>query len=327
MENPDKKMRIIKRFIRISSCAHSVLLHSEEFYQLHVDDKLLKGVTGLGGGIAAMGDICGTVNGAIISLGKKFAPLYGNAKEEWKVVYLCHEFFLRIQKETGTCNCGENHGGKEMTRNLRKSLLTGKYFRCFGMLSHGAGILDRQIAGIPNQHDFFSSPRAEAIRNGYEYFQQQQFHCCRSVLQQIDERSGRDLSFLREAVTGFIGGIGFSGTLCGAILGGVLAIGTVHGVNPRARGYKDALKFLYHGFLKSEKIWSDRNLFPGAEAFECSRKIYQMVDSSYGSCDCIAIAGLDIERPETFTKFRNHAGIARCRNLADRVARETLALL
>ena len=327
METADIRKQTIKGFMKCSSCAHSMVMASKDRHQTPVDEKLLKGVTGLAGGVATMGDICGMVNGAVVSLGKRLATVYAKPEEEWKIAYLSHEFYRQTEIAVGTCSCGDIHGGKHLAKNFRRAILTGKALKCIEMLYKGSGILDEQIAGIPYDPAYFSSPRAEEVCSRHEHFRENQFHCCRSTLQDIQDKSGRDLSFLQDAATGFIGGIGFSGTLCGAVVGGILAAGAVHGVDPRKKDYGDTLKLLYHGLLKSDKVWTDSRIFKAAKTYECSMKIYKLVESSFGSCDCSTITGLDIEKPETFSAYKAKAGIASCRSLVDRVVQETLSSL
>jgi len=327
MEESDIRKEAVKGFIKVFSCAHSMLMVSADQYRKPVEVNMLKAVTGFGAGVATMGDVCGMVNGGVVALGNLLAPLYGSPNEEWKIAWFCHEFYRQTKEAAGTCSCGEIHGGKHLAKNFRKAILTGKTFKCFEMLYKGSGILDNFFAGIPYSPPYFESEEAVRIRAFYEYFRENRFHCCRSTLEDIEKRSRRDLSFLRDAATGFIGGIGFSGTLCGAVIGGVLAAGAVHGVNAKTSDYGDTMKIIYHGLLKSDKVWSDTKVFKAAKAFEVSRKIYEMVEASYGSCDCRAISGLDVGRPETLRTYRDENGIARCCAVAEHIARETATLL
>jgi len=327
MIKQDIRINAVKGFIKVFSCAHAMLMVSAGRHRTPLDVNTLKAVTGFGAGVATMGDVCGMVNGGVVALGNLLAPLYGPPDEEWKTALFCHEFYRQTKEAAGTCSCGEIHGGKHLAKNFRKAILTGKTFKCFEMLCKGAGILDDFFDRIPYVPPLFETEKADRIRSIYEHSRGNRFHCCRTTLESIQEKSGRDLSFLREASTGFIGGIGFSGTLCGSIIGGVLAAGATHGVDPCKSDYGDTMKIICHGLLKSDKIWSDTRVFKAARAFQVSRKIYEMVESSYGSCDCRIISGLNVERPETFQAYVQENGIARCRGLADRIARETAALL
>ena len=320
MEGLDIRKEAVKGFIKVFSCAHSMLMASAEQHRRPVDVNMLKAVTGLGAGVATMGDICGMVNGGVVALGNLLAPIYGSSADEWKIALFCHEFYRQTREATGTCSCGEIHGGKHLARDFRKAILTGKTFKCFEMLYKGSGILDDFFTPIPDTPLFFEAESAARIQSIHEHFQKNHFHCCRTTLELIQEKSGRDLSFLRQAATGFIGGIGFSGTLCGAVVGGVLAAGAAHGVNPKMSDYSDTVKIIYHGLLKSDKIWNDSRVFKAERAFEVNRKIYELIESTYGSCDCCIISGLDIERPETFMNYREVNGIARCRDIAERIA-------
>lgn len=327
MIEQDIRKKAVKGFIKVFSCAHAMLMVTGDQHRIPVAVPLLEAVTGFGAGVATMGDVCGMVNGGVVALGNLLPPLYKSPEEEWKTALFCHEFYRQTKESAGTCSCGEIHGGKHLAKNFRKAILTGKTFRCFEMLYKGSGILDDFFTRITYAPPFFETEKAERIRSIHEYFRENRFHCCRTTLELIQEKSGRDLSFLREAATGFIGGIGFSGTLCGAVIGGVFAAGAAHGVNPKMRDYSDTVKIIYHGLLKNDKIWNDSRVFKAARAFEVSRKIYEMVESIYGSCDCRIISGLDIERPETFQAYREENGIIRCRTLAERISQETASLL
>jgi len=324
LEESDIRKQAVKGFIKVFSCAHAMLMVAGDQRQRPVDVNILKAVTGFGAGIATMGDVCGMVNGGVVTLGELLAPLYGSPDNEWKTVLFCHEFYRQTKAAIGTCSCGEIHGGKHLARNFRKALLTGKTLRCFEMLYKGSGVLDDFLVRVPSTPPFFETEKAVRIRSACEHFQENRFHCCRTTLQTIAERTGQDLSFLYHAATGFIGGIGFSGTLCGAVIGGVLAAGARHGVNPHGSDYRDTAKIIFHGLIKSDKIWSDASVFKAAQAFETSRRIYEMVESAYASCDCQVISGLDIELPETLQSYAAKNGIQHCRDLSERISREAI---
>jgi len=78
MEGLDIRKEAVKGFIKVFSCAHSMLMASAEQHRRPVDVNMLKAVTGLGAGVATMGDICGMVNGGVVALGNLLAPVYGS---------------------------------------------------------------------------------------------------------------------------------------------------------------------------------------------------------------------------------------------------------
>ena len=97
-----------------------------------------------------------------------------------------------------------------------------------------------------------SSQFAEKAAN---YFKQD-YNCAQSVLVTMQEYYGIHKNrLIPKIATAFGGGIGRSGSLCGALTGAIMAIGLKHGTNSTAlvekeKAYKIALEF-YDQFAKT----------------------------------------------------------------------------
>ncbi|HJX31442.1 MAG TPA: C-GCAxxG-C-C family (seleno)protein [Thermodesulfobacteriota bacterium] len=161
----------------------------------------------------------------------------------------------------------------------------------------------------------------------HQMFKSQNFHCYLTTLQKIQEVSGLDISPLNNSVSGFIGGIGFSGTLCGVVIGWVLTLGLKYGIDPSDRGYKDTLNTIYQGLLKSDGIFRDERVFPAAADFNRCKTLYRMVEDKYGDCNCTTVSGLDINRASSIQEFMGKNKIEDCRRLSEAIARKTSQLL
>ncbi|MBN2467774.1 MAG: C-GCAxxG-C-C family protein [Deltaproteobacteria bacterium] len=325
--SPDIKKQAVKGFIKVFSCAHSMIIAASEHHNMPIDINFLKASTGFAAGLSTMGDVCGMVNGGVLVLGKNLSSRYPQAHERWKVIALCNNFYRRTESSVGTCNCGKVHGGRHLANNLRRALLTGKTVKCMEMLYKGSGIISDIISDPEAVFVHDDAGTKTGIKDLYAYFQCNGFHCCRSTLNKIQEVKDMDSSFLDKAVEGFIGGIGFSGTLCGAVTAGVLAIGLRFGIDPRRSGYKDTLRVLYQGLLKSDKVFRDEKVFKAARAFTHCQAIYKMVEENYGNCDCKTISGLDITNPAAIKTFIDDNGIEKCQRLSETIARETASYL
>ncbi|MCP4683695.1 MAG: C_GCAxxG_C_C family protein [Desulfobacterales bacterium] len=72
-------------------------------------------------------------------------------------------------------------------------------------------------------------------------------NCAESVLKAVIDTGVTDFSSEIVALaTGFGGGMGLTGNNCGALTGGIMAIGTVHGrFNPMEKEFKERIKQLY----------------------------------------------------------------------------------
>lgn len=312
--NPrDVRKQAVRGFIKVFSCSHSMILTLME----DADIDLLKASTGLGAGLSTMGDICGMVNGGALVLGERLA----SESSDWEIAVFCNEFYQRVKQSVGTCSCGEVHGGKHLARNFRRAILTGKTAKCLEMLYKGSGILDELTDTARTESLHFDPERRAKIEEMCQHFQSKGFHCCRSTLQRIHEASGLDTSPLDKAVAGFVGGIGFSGTLCGAVVGGVLALGLKHGVDPRDSSYRDTWKIIYQGLIKSDRIWSDEKVFRPAKTFGHCQTIYRAVEQEYGDCDCSTISGLDINSSPSVQEYMEEGNVEYCERLSAEIAR------
>jgi C_GCAxxG_C_C family probable redox protein len=83
-----------------------------------------------------------------------------------------------------------------------------------------------------------------------------------------------------ELASGFGGGIGRKGDVCGAITGGVIAIG-----------------------YEASQRHSDRREI-AALARDPSCKLYEGFQEAFGSVDCRQITGCDLSTPEGYQEFR-----------------------
>jgi len=299
-----------------------------EQHQMPVDSNLLKAATGFAAGLSTMGDICGMVNAGVLILGRTGGHRFPDWKESLDTIAACNHFFRMTRNSVGTCNCGDVHGGKHLAKNFRRALLTGKTVKCFEMLYTGAGHLSELIDhGERRLSPQFQVDGKNRITDCFHEFQSRNFHCCVNTLQRIQELTNLNTSLLTNAVSGFIGGIGFSGTLCGALIGGVLALGLRFGIAPSSGRYTDTMKAIYHGLLKSDGIFRDERLFPAAKTFNRCKSLYQMVEEKYGSCNCTTISGLDIHRVSSIQEFKRSNQIDHCRMLSEMIAQKTSHLL
>jgi C_GCAxxG_C_C family probable redox protein len=321
------KKQAVKGFLKVFSCAHSMVNTISQHYHMPPDSKLLKAATGFAAGLSTMGDTCGMVNGGVLILGRKFSehPLWRDKQLE--LILTCNQFYQMTESAAGTCNCGDVHGGKHLAKDFRRALLTGKTVKCFEMLYKGAGILSGLIGEGKKGVSPLDPVICDRVATIYREFQSQNFHCCRTTLQRVQELSGLDISPVSESVSGFIGGIGFNGSLCGAVVGAVVALGLKYGIDPSDKGYKDTLKIIYQGLRHSERIFEDEKVLAAAAVFKPSQSLYRLVQHKYSDCNCTTISGLDLSQASTVQEFMKNSRIQECRKLSETIAQETTMLL
>jgi C_GCAxxG_C_C family probable redox protein len=307
--------KVVVDFIKAFSCAYSVTKNLGQELEVETDPLLLRSVVGFSSGISTMGDTCGVANGGVAVLGKKYADLPSG-----QLYLLCAEYFRRLETRVGTPNCGIVHGGKHLARNFRRALLTGKTIKCVEVLAHGASVL-KELDNLAEKGDFsFAEPeRAECIGAATRCFEAECFHCAGTAISAVAEGLEIPTEHIRDASRGFIGGIGFNGTVCGAIAGGVLCLGLQSDVDLGGSGYSDAAGIVLHGLIKSDRIFEDERRFRPAKLFDQCKWLYQTVESKFGSAHCREILGLEFDRPGGCERYREEGKIDLCRDLISAV--------
>ncbi len=310
-----KQRKVVADFIKAFSCTYSITKNLSTLLDIPVDPFLLKSVVGFSSGISTMGDTCGVVNGGVTVLGKKYPEL-----PALQFYLLCAEYFKRLEDRLDTPDCGRVHGGKHLANNFRRAILSGKILKCVEILAHGADILET-LAKQADQDDFSfaDAQRKQNIDAMATYFEEEEFHCCKSTVFEIANMFNISAEPVLHPSRGFVGGIGFNGTVCGAVSGGVLCLGLLSHVNLEKSGYSDTLKITLHGLLKSEKIFTDEKRFVPAKLFKECKHIYQTVENRFGSAHCCDILGLSVDTKEGCRQYREGEKIALCREVVQTV--------
>jgi C_GCAxxG_C_C family probable redox protein len=308
--------KVVADFIKAFSCAYSVTKNLSRELEVETDPLLLRSVVGFSSGISTMGDTCGVVNGGVTVLGKKYAGLPSQ-----RFYLLCAEYFRRLQERVGTPNCGVVHGGKHLARNFRRAILTGKTMKCVEVLAHGAQVL-KELDAVAADGDLASGDpqRVEYIDAATRYFETECFHCARTTISSIAKGLDIPAEHVLDPSKGFIGGIGFNGTVCGAIAGGVLCLGLQSDVDLGGSGYSDAAGIVLHGLLKSDRIFEDERRFRPAKLFDRCKQLYRTVESEFGGAHCEEILGLKLDEPGGCERYQKAGKIGLCREIAARVA-------
>jgi C_GCAxxG_C_C family probable redox protein len=304
--------KVVVDFIKAFSCAYSVTKNLSEELGTEIDPMLLRSVVGFSSGISTMGDTCGVVNGGVAVLGKKYSHL-----PSARLYLLCAEYFRRLEGRVGTPNCGIVHGGKHLARNFRRAILTGKTLKCVEVLAHGAQVL-KELDELAGKGDLSPDEpqRAERIDAATGYFEERCFHCSQAVISGLADELDAPVAHVLGPSKGFIGGIGFNGTVCGAISGGVLCLGLQSGVDLGASGYGDAAGIVFHGLLKSDRIFEDERRFRPARLFEGCKRLYRTVERDFGSAHCQEILGLKLDEPGGCEQYRKEEKIDLCGKIA-----------
>lgn len=107
---------------------------------------------------------------------------------------------------------------------------------------------------------------SQVQKKSYEY--EVEYHgCAQCVLLAVQDVFGLGNEVAFKAATGFAAGIGLMGSVCGALIGGVMALGLKHG-----RDYRTFLNY------DPERVrW---------KSYKLAMELYKKFQETYGSCIC-----------------------------------------
>jgi C_GCAxxG_C_C family probable redox protein len=126
------------------------------------------------------------------------------------------------------------------------------------------------------------------------------FNCAESVLLALCQEMGIESPFIPRIATGFGGGIGHTGGICGAVTGAVMALGIRFGrSNPQDKETRDRLYLLVESFLKA-------------------------VGKNLGHLDCLSLIGVRLNTEEGLKQYREGNLREKCRSIVTTV--ENIAL-
>ncbi|MCK4604654.1 MAG: C-GCAxxG-C-C family protein, partial [Deltaproteobacteria bacterium] len=241
------------------------------------DRQILKAATGLGGGIGHEGDTCGALTGGILSLG-----LFYRGDDYHRLYRDCAECYRRFKVRSGSTKCMDIIGVKlNQDYDIRRFFLKG--IRClkvvFNSIESVFDIIQKPDEGLP-------SGDRHQIRPPFDIGG---FHCASAVLSRIEPQLNLNLASILKISRGFSGGIAFQGDICGALMGGVLALGIIYGTELQST---KPVRFLRTGLVamqQGSRVFQHEDLHPSFRASLRVSKLYREFVSQFGSTDCTEI--------------------------------------
>ncbi len=127
------------------------------------------------------------------------------------------------------------------------------------------------------------------------------FFCAESVLQAVAESQGIQSELIPRIATGFCSGVSRTGRTCGAVSGGIMAIGLAAG----------------------------RDLPAGSiePCYALTQKLIDLFEAQFGSVDCRQLIGCDLATEEGQRFFMENRLIERCYDFAGAAADMAVSLI
>lgn len=120
-------------------------------------------------------------------------------------------------------------------------------------------------------------------------YHQQGFNCCESTLMGLCDHLGKTCHFFPRLATGFGGGLGHTGDVCGAITGSIMALGLEFGRDQgNDKKTRDDLYLLVEHFINDVK-------------------------KELGTIDCIDLIGVPMNTVEGLSEYRKNNMHLKCR--------------
>jgi hypothetical protein len=293
--------------IRMGHCAPTVMQTLLDLSGSH-KEWLVKLSAGMPGGVGNTGFECGAVTSPLVMMGLRYG--LHTMDRDLPVIFdrghaLCQNF-LKCHKTL-------------MCRQIRKDDHFPK--RCIRPVCLSPQLFVASI-GHTNQ-DVIPPATREAYSRIYSHWVEEKFHCAQTVLDQLHFSAPQDAE-LFNATAAFAGGTLLRGMTCSALAAGVMVVGLQSGEieNSPLRVMRLLFRMTFGGNAFDEKI----NRFN--QTMNTGYRMSKWFVKEFGSTQCRAITQCDFSTLEGVTRYIERGCLARCREIAQRVARrvqETLA--
>lgn len=210
--------------------------------------------------------------------------LYHRDNEYDRLCLDCIEYYRRFNSRFGSSKCRDIIGVRfKVGYDVRRLLLKG--IRCLRVVYSSI----ESVFDIIQMHDRRLS--SKAIYQIRPPFDTQSFHCASAVLSRIESQLNANKGSLLKISRGFSGGIAFQGDICGAFMGGVLAIGTVYGTELRTRQHSRLFRAGLVAMKEGSRVFQNEDLHPSFKTSLRVSMLYKKFVSQFRSANCIDILG------------------------------------
>ena len=266
---------------------------------------MLRAATGLGGGIGHEGDTCGALTGGVLSLGQ-----FHRGNDDERLWRDCIEYYRRFNRRFGSSKCRNITGVRfKDGYDIRRFFLKG--IRCLSVV----------YTSIELVFEIMQRPAEKKALKGTRRitppFHTERFHCASVVLSSIKSGLESSLSSISTMTRGFSGGIGFQGDVCGALMGGVLALGMAHGTELQRRQPTRLFRAGLAAMKEGSAVFENEHLHPSFRASSRVSRLYRKFVLQFGSADCAHI--LDRAHASKNSAF--------CAHIAESIAESASALI
>ncbi len=280
------------RLVKDMNCATATLEAVQDVFGVR-DDLLLRCVTGLEGGVVAGGSTCGVITGGSLGMAQVWEKATrrdpASSPEFMALVRRYVEWFART---FGTTLCSERTGIDFYTTagQVRYFLPGDRVLRCISHIGSAVAYL-REEAGR-----FSEDARSET---GVRGVRAEGIGCATTVLANVRLRTGLGDPRIERAAGALSGGVGLSGGVCGALVGAVMGINLLVGMDVRRMNRLSVMRDFAVGhvnLLLRRPRWMP-------EPFGIGREIVCRFSEQAPSRQCRLIVGREFSSPARLSAF------------------------
>jgi hypothetical protein len=266
------------------------------------EDRWVRMVAGLPGGIGSTGYECGGITAPLIQFGLEYG-LSTKHNGLPAVIYAGHDYARRFQ----TCNksllCRDILGHRRVP------------LPCIKVARH-APELYKQTDCMESNGAFSDETRA-AFSLFYSHMSGNGFHCAHAVLNQLDDTIPITRELL-DGTSGFIGGTAFKGLTCSAFTAGLMAVGLKLGEIENS--YPRVMRMLAIMIAGGNAFAEHLNKFN--RVMNIGHRMSKWFTSEFGSTLCREITQCDFSSAENVTQYIEKGFLTTCKIIAEKVARQ-----
>ena len=308
----DEKKQLIKKskklLFKTLNCCETQTLVGQELLEIK-NDSLVRGTTGLAGGICNNGSTCGVVIGSSINQALWF---YKNNKEwnnetEAELLNSIRNFIDDFKKTFGSTLCRERTDLDLTKMKGKLGLLIPKRAKgCVKQTEFAIDYFLKKLSDNGEKEEELSDNKFLIKLN----LKKRDPHCAKDVLAFLKQKTGIGDELIEQISVIFDGGISLSGNTCGALIGGLVFLG-----------------MKYRTDYSIEKAGKIRNLFKNypPQFMKRANKLVNEFSKKYGSLECNYITG-NLQGFNNWESFQKQRKSEKCNELISFVINKVLEL-
>jgi len=310
--------------MKMGHCAPSVMRTLQAFLELE-DEGMLRATAGLPGGIGWLRAECGCVTSPIMILGLKYGEeVFSDGNGEIpRIIPIGQRYLNRFRARYGGIDCREIGKVDYNDKEAVKTYVLGTFLPCFRAICGGPGLLmdliEEDLKVSPPDMD---SEPVKAYSKLLRTFRDNKFHCSQSVLHELDDLINVDEKLLRES-WGFLGGTLLQGMTCGALTGGVLAIGLRFG--DIEDSYGRVLRWMLQLFMDGDIKREDLNKFN--RSVNISQELATWFEGEFGNTKCYDLTKADFGTREGVDRYLSENKLDYCRGVVENTAKKVREII